>query len=391
MICVQLLTYYCFFIVIVLNIESAGKLKLERYIMDKTAKYMHIVSWAIEQFTTNKFHSGDLFLSEVALGQQFSVSRQTVRRAMEELEKKGYITRIQGRGSFVNDIIMSLKQNEQTKVKTIGVVATYIDDYIFPGILRGIEGFLAKRDINMQVKFTKNTIAGELYALQQMLDSDLDGLLVWASKSGLPCINLGMYNTIRQRDIPLVFIDSFYPEVSAPRVMLDDEQVGYIATKHLIDMGHRNIACVLSHSVIQGHLRYRGYIKAILEAGLPVEDEKTFWYSKENQNEILNGQNIINGLSDCSAVFCFNDQLAMQLIERLRKNGKKVPEDISIVGVDNCELSSICALTSIIHPKEHLGEAAAELLLSMVNGREGKNKLYKPELVQRQSVRQVIE
>ena len=90
-----------------------------------------------------------------------------------------------------------------------------------------------------------------------------------------------------------------------------------------------------------------------------------------------------------TAVLCYNDTFAIELIEKLRQNGNRVPEDISVIGIDDCMLASIYSLTSIIHPKEQIGEAAVRLLLSMINGSPGRNIMFKPVLMQRGSVRRL--
>lgn len=362
--------------------------------MDTSLKYMDIVKWTEQQIAASAFLPGEKFLSESALGEKFGFSRQTVRRALEILEQNGHISRIQGSGTYIAEPRPEAVPKPPGKAKasmTIGIVSTYLDDYIFPGIVRGIEGVLTASGYAVQLVFTKNLVAGETRALQNMLESNLDGLIVEPTKSGLPCLNLNLYHSIRQKGIPLVFIDSYHPAFPAPCVALDDEKAGYLATQHLYSMGHRRIAGMFAVSHRQGQLRYLGHLKALSDLGLPVQDDRIFWYSKENLPEILRGQQLLQGLSECTAVVCYNDQLALKLIDLLRQNGKHVPEDISIVGIDNCELAAVCALTSIVHPLERLGEAAAKLLLSMIGGEAGESILFAPQLAVRDSVRRLPE
>jgi GntR family transcriptional regulator of arabinose operon len=198
-----------------------------------------------------------------------------------------------------------------------------------------------------------------------------------------------LYHTITQRGIPLLFIDSFYPELSIPYVTLDDVKAGYTATRHLINRGHRDIAGIFPHSNRQGHLRYLGYVKALAEQGIAIQDHCVFWHSKENMHQILHSEQLLECLSSCTAVLCYNDLTALTLIDFLRQNGRYVPDDISVVGIDNSELAKISSLTSVVHPAEQLGEAAANLLLAMINGSDGKNILFPPELVMRASVRDI--
>ncbi|WP_252891836.1 substrate-binding domain-containing protein [Thermoclostridium stercorarium] len=203
-------------------------------------------------------------------------------------------------------------------------------------------------------------------------------------------MNIDLYLKITQMGIPMVFIDSFYPELSVPYVALDDVKAGYVATEYLIKMGHRNISGVFPHSNRQAHLRYLGYVKALTDYGIQMYDERICWYSKENMTQILYGKPLLDSLKNSTAVFCYNDVTAMMLIDFVRKNGIRVPDDLSVVGVDNSELAKFANLTSVAHPAEQLGEAAAKLMLDMIKRNvEGRNILFPPRLVERGSVKRL--
>lgn len=360
--------------------------------MASVPKYMDIVDWTIDQIAADAYKPKDKFLSEATLGEKFKCSRQTVRRALEVLEQQGYITRIQGSGTYIAQSVRTarpLKSDKKAMSMTVGLISTFLDNYIFPSIIRGIESVFSSNGIALQLASTGNLISGETRALQLMLERHLDGLIVEPTRSALPCANLDLYHTIRQRGIPLIFIDSFYPELSIPYVTLDDVKAGYTATKYLISCGHRDIAGIFPHSNRQGHLRYLGYVKALAEQGIAIQDHFVFWHSKENMHQILHSDHLLEGLSACTAVLCYNDFTALTLIDFLRQNGKHVPDDISVVGIDNSELAKISFLTSVVHPAEQLGVAAANLLLSMIDGKAGENILFPPQLVVRKSVKDI--
>ncbi|NLO39807.1 MAG: substrate-binding domain-containing protein [Ruminiclostridium sp.] len=358
--------------------------------MASIPKYMDIVDWAVDQIASDVFKPKDKFLSEAALGEKFRCSRQTVRRALEVLEQQGHIIRIQGSGTYISPGFHPIRFKTAEKrgiSRTVGLISTFMDNYIFPSIIRGIEGVFSSNGIALQLASTNNLVSGETRSLQMMLERHLDGLIVEPTRSALPCANLDLYHTIRQRGIPLLFIDSFYPELSIPYVTLDDVKAGYAATKYLIGRGHRDIAGIFPHSNRQGHLRYLGYVKALAEQGIAIQDHFVFWHSKEDMHQILHSEKLLEGLSACTAVLCYNDFTALTLIDFLRQNGRNVPNDLSVVGIDNSELAKISSLTSVVHPAEQLGEAAANLLVSMINGAEGKNILFPPQLVMRTSVK----
>lgn len=358
----------------------------------RNLKYMDIVEWATEQISSGTYKANDKFFSEAELGKKFNCSRQTVRRALEVLEQNGLITRSQGSGTFISPNGAYLPRQPligRDRSKTIGFINTYMDNCIFPGIIRGIEHVLSAEGYAMELISTENMIAGETRSLEFMLNRDLDGIIVEPTRSALPCVNLSLYNKINQIGLPMVFIDTFYPELSNPYVALDDEKAGYEATMHLLSMGHRKISAIFPHSHRQGHLRYLGYVKAHTEYGIPVNDEFVCWHSKENMNEILNSKKYLEQLLRSTAVLCYNDTTAVGIVDLLHQYGKSIPEDLSVVGIDNSELARICSLTSIDRPTEELGAAAANLLISMINGSDGHNILFPPKLVKRSSVRQI--
>jgi GntR family transcriptional regulator of arabinose operon len=273
---------------------------------------------------------------------------------------------------------------------TLGLISTFLDNYIFPSIIRGIEGVFSSGGFGLQMVSTNNLVAGETRALQHMMERRLDGLIVEPTRSALPCVNVDLYQTIIQRGIPLVFIDSFYPELSIPYVALDDEKAGYVATQHLLSMGHRNILGIFPHNNRQGHLRYLGYAKALADHEMPIQEDRICWYSMQSMLQTLLSNQFSECLSSCTAALCYNDSVALMLIDFLRQNGRSVPEDFSVVGIDNSELARFCSLTSVAHPAEQLGEAAAKLLLSMINGSEGKTILFEPQLMVRDSVKPLV-
>jgi GntR family transcriptional regulator of arabinose operon len=349
---------------------------------------MDIVNWTTEQIAANAFKPKDKFLSEAALGRKFDCSRQTVRRALEMLEQLGHITRIQGSGTYISSGRPQLSEGKSSSM-TLGLISTFLDNYIFPSIIRGIESVSSADGFGLLMVSTNNQVVGETRALQHMLERQVDGLIVEPTRSALPCVNVDLYQTLIQRGIPLLFIDSFYPELSIPYVALDDVKAGYVATQHLLSMGHSNILGIFPHNNRQGHLRYLGYVKSLADHEMPIQEDRICWYSMQSMIPTLLSNQFSEYLSTCTAALCYNDSVALMLIDFLRQNGRRVPEDFSVVGIDNSELANFSSLTSVVHPAQQLGEAAAKLMLTMINGAEGNTILFEPKLVVRSSVRQL--
>ena len=179
-----------------------------------------------------------------------------------------------------------------------------------------------------------------------------------------------------------------------PHILIDDCKGGYLVTKHLLDCGHRKILGIFKADDFQGKERHKGYVKALQESGLSYDPDMVVWFHTEDRKmkpaqmtELLLPQQV-----EMDAVVCYNDQIALEVIRSLQKNGKRVPEDISVTGYDNSVIAEgTVGLTTIAHPQEKLGEMAAELLLEKIRKvPEDKSRiprLIQPELIVRGSTK----
>ncbi len=335
------------------------------------AKYQKVIDWITENIDAGTLKPGEKIPSENELCIRFDLSRQTIRHAIAKMSEDGLLESRRGSGTYVAD-----QRAEEGERNVIAVVTTYLDDYIFPSTIRGIENTLSDKGYSMQLSFTNNTVGKERQILQDLLGrSDVAGLIMEPVKSALPNPNNNLYMLLRDRGIKILFINSFYPELGFPHVSLDDAGSAYKAVRALIDAGHTNIGCVLKLDDGQGRERYRGYMKAITEAGLSFSYDHVNWI---DTIDIIKGKSSLSKvkerLASCTAVFCYNDQVAALLIEMLSDDGIKVPEDISVIGMDDSDLARNgtggVTISSIPHPKERLGEKAAQNIIRMIH--EGK-------------------
>ena len=331
-------------------------------------KYQKVADWLEQKIAEGVYQPGEKLPSEQSLREQFDVSRQTVRRALEILEGKGLTYGRQGSGTFV----MDLEAQEQGKSRRIAVVTTYVDNYIFPKIIQGIEQVLSAEGFQVQISFTNNRIQKEEEILESLLEQELRGLIIEASKSALPNPNLPLYQKLLEKGTPILFVNSGYPGLDCPVAALNDREAGRCAAQYLLKMGHREIGGLLKSDDGQGLRRYQGFLSELRAAGIPTDENRFVWYDTGDTGHFDRmEQRILERFSGCSAVFCFNDGAAVELIELLKKNGIRVPEGMSIISVDDTDLAVYgdVGLTSVHHPKEKLGKKAAELLLSMIRRR----------------------
>ncbi|MCR5214921.1 MAG: GntR family transcriptional regulator [Eubacterium sp.] len=345
-------------------------------------KYHQIEEDLKDLILREEIRPGDKLPSENKLVIKYNVSRQTVRKALANLEKDGYIYAVHGSGTFCSDGVKMKKES-----KDIAVVMTYLSDYIFPKVINGIDSVLSCNDYSIVLKHTNNSRAREVQCLEEILQKNIDGVIIEPSKSNMFCRHKNLYDKLDEYGVPYIFIQGEYSIMEDKvHVLLDDERGGYLLTKYLIELGHKEILGVFKSDDTQGQNRHKGYVKALLEAGIPYNPENVIWFYTEDRavhpyNHI---QSMIKNGKKIDAIVAYNDQLAMHIIKALREMGVKVPEDISITGYDNSQMATSTGvrLTTIVHPQEELGRMAAELLMKMIKGEEvQKRVIIEPELI----------
>lgn len=356
---------------------------------DRQTKYNDIVHYLENLMESGELKPGDKLPSENELTERFMLSRQTVRKAVGLLEERGAVRRVRGSGTYVS---FDRRENLERRNR-IAVVTTYVDSYIFPKTIQGIERTLFERGYSVQISFTDNMIEREKNVLTDLISrDDVAGIIVEGTKSGLPNPNLSLYRQLMNRRIPILFINTFYPELDVPHVSLNDVKAAETAVNYLIGKGHRNIGAILKLDDGQGRLRYLGYLRAMEAAGLTVTDSRMVWIDTDESKQLNYCRDkILNRVEECSALLCYNDQIAFQLIRMLTERGIRVPEDVSVIGMDDSDLAlhSEIPITSLPHPKEKLGEKAAEVLLDMIMGQKGEHTAeFDTRVVERQSVKE---
>jgi len=333
--------------------------------------------------------------SENEIAEQFQLSRQTVRQTFGELEQEGWLYRVQGKGTFVSTPQMQKGRD----IQTIGIVTTYISDYIFPHIVRGAEAALRNKGYRLLLSSTDNDKEKEKESLHMLMSQPLSGLIIEPTKSAEGNPNLNYFLSLDYHNIPYLMINARYPEMNCPSLIVDDEEGGFLAAQHLIELGHRRIAGFFKTDDLQGVNRLKGFIRAHRHEQIPLSPDCVIDYTTE-EKMTKPYERALAMLTDAeqrpTAIVCYNDELAVHLLEAIRTVGLQVPHDISIVGFDDSPLATATEvkLTTLAHPKAELGADAAELLMLMIeNPNENSpdaGKRYKPDLVIRESTASLL-
>ena len=366
-------------------------------------KYEKITSWIREQITRGNYSSGSKLPTEMSLMQQFSVSRQSVRRAIQILEEEGLLYSIQGSGIYVNELLKpavpdaelqrEILRPVRTNSRQIALVHMEPAEYIFPARISGIYEALENAGYFINLFFTDNRSEKEIQIFRQLLEGDYAGILLDGTQSAFPRLDETLFRQVIHK-YPTVMMESRYQGYHLPCVALDDILGGYLITRHLIEKGHREIAYIGRSDYRQGIKRGQGYAKALLESGLEVEPGRMFWYTLDTYPLLFKNTlpaPCADTLSGCTAIVCYNDQVAYDMIYLLEKQGLRITEDISVTGYDNASFPDLHRkLTTINHPKKQLGIKAAENLLRLIQDPSfDANYTFRPEVVTGETVKKL--
>lgn len=346
--------------------------------------YIQVKKDILADIESGKIRPGDKLLSENEMLRHYNVGRMTIRAALSELMADGVIRKEQGRGSFC----VGLPQKAQRL--NIDVLLDSSDTYFIPAyMLKGISPVLEKNNCNLLMHDTKSDSEHITQLLKSILDRGTDGVMMQLASRTYRSPELDVVMAeFERREIPMVVLlgVSSYPYGIC--LSIDDEYGIEIATRYLLECGHRKILGLFYEKDRTPVRRVNGFRKAMES----VPDAESYVITTPDYAsqvlQLIREQKI-------TAIQCYNDHVAVECLRLLVEHGIRVPQDISLVGFDDSELSgnSIPRLTTMSHPKDHLGQAAAEAILRKIRNPEEKQEsvTYRPGLVIRQSVRKLDE
>lgn len=225
------------------------------------------------------------------------------------------------------------------------------------------------------------------------MDTQIAGLIVEPTQSALANTNMDLYQKIAQSHLPMVFINAHYPQLQAPYLEIKDKKAEYEMTKYLIKQGHKRILGIFQVDDLQGTRRMEGFINAYMEyPDISYLSETVMYQSGQDMNRIFQRVTQIMERPDHpTAIVCYNDALAIQVMDVVRSAGLKIPEDVSIVGFDDYVLGRYFSprLTTIEHPKEKMGLDSGRMIMSLIDGEEVKPIEYDAKLIFNDSVRKL--
>jgi len=260
----------------------------------------------------------------------------------------------------------------------IGLVVPDLLHPFFAEIAKSLSDVLRKSGYYLIVSSSEEDPDLEEQEINHLLARRLDTLIIASCRS-----TVDLFFRLEKQQTPYVLIDRRLPGLSANFVGVDDDAVGMLATKHLLDIGCKRIAHIRGPETSPAIRRLEGYKRALSRAGVKLIDEYIITEPKGDVETRQRGgeamRQLLNLKPRPDGVFCFNDPLAMGAMNYALNQGLRIPEDMAVIGCGNLHYddSLRVSLSSIDQHSRRIGEEAARITLEIL----GSKELPKPETV----------
>jgi DNA-binding LacI/PurR family transcriptional regulator len=310
--------------------------------------------------------SAQITIKDIA--KKLGISPSTVSRALKDhpdisaKTKKAVSELAQKLKYEPNAIALSL---QSSRSNVIGLIIPEIVHYFFSQVISGIEDVANDAGYHVMICQSNESYIREVKNVQALLASRIDGLLVSVSKETR---DFSHFRNLKKKNIPIVFFDRICKEIDSDRVIVDDFTGAYKAVEHLICTGCKRIAHLSTNqNLLIGLNRYEGYLKALKDFGLPV-DERLIVRCDTHKAARLVTKRLIYELHPPDGIFAVNAQTAIGAIQTIKENGLRIPEDIAVVGFSNdiyCTMTDP-QLTSVDQFGYLMGQKAARMILDRI-------------------------
>jgi DNA-binding LacI/PurR family transcriptional regulator len=340
---------------------------------DRPVKHREVFAALRREIQAGSWKPGARLPSEAELVSRFAVSRITVSRAVRDLQQAGLVERRAGSGTFVKRpagasdaltfglLIPDFGQTEIFEPMCRGMMASphAREHALIWGSTSATSGSKEEAAWQLCHQYIDRRVAGVFFApLEQSPDAD-----EWNQRIG---------RALDEARIPLVLLDRTlrpYPDAGRHDVVgIDNRRAGFVMTDHVLRLASRRIAFVGPvHAAATVDAREAGYREALFEAGVPFDPDLTRRLHVDDADEI-------DALmaSGPDAIVCANDRTAAGLMTTLRRLGRRIPQDVRLVGIDDVDYARLLPvpLTTLRQPTHQIGEAALSVMLERVARRD---------------------
>lgn len=361
-------------------------------------KWERVYRWILAYMDENKFSGNQKLPSENDLCRYLDVSRDTVRAAMDQLEREGLIRRVRGSGTYFNkETVMSRDLEGGSARVKIGLILQGQDSDAEQELIRGIRSVVTENQADLRIFLTDNKFSNERRCLQTVMHQHFQGFIVDGVKASMASPNLDCYREIQRKGIPLIFYNNYYQNLHCPRVGVNNEESANLLMSQLIRAGHRHIAGIFLYDNYQSVEKFQGVFAAMQKFGVEFQDDYIKWCISNEAHDERFGRSVwkfLKSIPKCTAIVCCNYRIYRLVRQVLESQGKRVPEDYSLVCFDySADRKEEEGITCSVYQGYRIGCQAAKLMMKMIGSGECNDRDYSltlhPEIYTGTSVRRL--
>ncbi len=276
--------------------------------------------------------------------------------------------------------------------KSIAVVVPNIDNNFFSQVINGIESIAHQNDYNVIVTQTHESYEREVLTVQHHFSRSVDGLIVSLSSE---TDNTDHFAGLQENGLPIVFVDRVPEKITTHKVIANNFQGAYEATKHLIGQGFKNIAHITSTGFLSiTRERLAGYSRALEENNIPVREDliKYCAHGGMIRDEVYAAvYDLMTMRKKPDAIFMASDRLSTTTLSILNQMKLRIPEQVALAGFTNSFSAEIFnpSFTTVVQPAIKMGQLATEMLISLIESKRPitsfDKKILDTELIIRDS------
>ena len=325
------------------------------------------------------------------IAKELDVSISTVSKSLKDSSEISEDTRLKVQAFAKlynykpNNIALSLKNK---KTKTIGVIIPEIVHHFFATVISGVENIANQYGYNVIVCLSDESFDKEVINMEMLANGSIDGFIMSLSKETQQKKDFHHITEVINQGMPVVLFDRITNDVDCDKVIIDDFHASYQAVKTLLNAGLKRIALITTVDYVSvGKLRTDGYIKALTSNGIAIDENLILKIEDIDASESLI-ENLIKN-NEIDAVFAVNELFAVTSIKQASKIGKKVPEDISVIGFTDGIISkySTPSITTVGQNGIEMGGKAAKMLIDRLEAEEEEeDEKYITEIIETQLV-----
>ncbi|TDE31233.1 MULTISPECIES: LacI family DNA-binding transcriptional regulator [Flavobacterium] len=321
------------------------------------------------------------------IAKELDVSISTVSKSLRNSLEIGEETRlkVQAFAKFYNykpnNIALSLKNR---KTKTIGIIIPEIVHHFFSTVINGIEQVANEHGYSVIICLSDDSFDKEVLNMEMLANGSIDGFIMSLSKETQFRGDFHHITEVINQGMPVVMFDRITNDVLCDKVIIDDKYAAYEAVQSLIDKGRKKIALVTTVDYVSvGKLRTDGYIKALLDNGIPFDENLIIKIEDIDTCEITIGKLLEDKAID--AVFAVNELFAVTIIKTANKIGLNVPKDLAVIAFTDGIISkySTPTITTVSQSGIKMGNKAAKMLIERLESEENEeDENYKTEVIE---------